>query len=70
MVTRPDFLATPLGTRFAVLAGFVKGFAMYSFAVPASSVLNQLSEYELQYSLNSLKGGYIGDNIGEYHRAY
>ena len=24
----------------------------------------------MSYSLNSLKGGYIGDYIGDYHRAY
>ena len=24
----------------------------------------------MSYSLNSLKGGYIGDNLGNYYRAY
>ena len=24
----------------------------------------------ISYSLNSLKGGYIGDNIGDYYRGY
>ena len=24
----------------------------------------------VSYSLNSLKGGYIGDHIGDYYRAY
>ena len=24
----------------------------------------------MNYSLNSLKGGYIGDNIGDYYRGY
>ena len=26
--------------------------------------------FHLSHNLNSLKGGYIGDNIGEYYRAY
>ena len=26
--------------------------------------------FDMSYSLDSLKGGYIGDNIGEYHRGY
>ena len=25
---------------------------------------------DMSYSLNSLKGGYIGDYIGDYHRGY
>ena len=24
----------------------------------------------MSYSLNSLKGGYMGDNIGDYYRGY
>ena len=27
-------------------------------------------ELHLSYSLNSLKGGYIGDYIGDYYRGY
>ena len=29
-----------------------------------------MSPQDMSYSLNSLKGGYIGDNIGDYYRAY
>ena len=29
-----------------------------------------LTTYHMSYSLNSLKGGYIGDYTGEYHRGY
>ena len=28
------------------------------------------SVVDMYYSLNFLKGGYIGDNIGDYYRAY
>ena len=28
------------------------------------------SAFHMSYSVNSLMGGYIGDNIGEYYRAY
>ena len=28
------------------------------------------SKEHLSYSLNSLKGGYIGDYIGDYYRGY
>ena len=34
--------------------------------VTASGVLKDYRSY----SLNSLKGGYIGEYIGDYHRAY
>ena len=29
-----------------------------------------LGNYYMYYSLNSLKGGYIGDYIGDYYRGY
>ena len=36
----------------------------------ASISRHSLGESHLSYSLNSLKGGYIGDYIGDYYRGY
>ena len=33
------------------------------------AIFSPLNPY-MSYSLNSLKGGYIGDYIGDYHRGY
>ena len=29
-----------------------------------------LQQSHMSYGLNSLKGGYIGDNLGDYYRGY
>ena len=36
----------------------------------ASSACFAEDSFHMSYSLNSLKGGYIGDNIGHYYRGY
>ena len=43
-------------------------FELFQAGVRAE-VLGPLEHY-MTYSLNSLKGGYIGDYIGDYYRGY
>ena len=35
-----------------------------------AQLLKSLDDPYMSYSLNSLKGGYIGDYIGDYYRGY
>ena len=37
--------------------------------VPGAGLFNSL-QWDMSYSLNSLKGDYIGDYIGDYNRGY
>ena len=42
----------------------------YAKVLEETSDLNMGNNPYMSHSLNSLKGGYIGDYIGEYHRGY
>ena len=50
-------------------SGFLAGFLHPGVVNPAAVRLASFL-FDMSYSLNSLKGGYMGDYIGDYYRGY
>ena len=42
----------------------------YDFAGTGECIMQPKQEAQISFSLNSLKGGYIGDYLGDYYKGY
>ena len=51
-------------------AGVILGFVDYAPQKRMTGHGLETNTCDVGYSLNSLKGGYIGDYIGDYYRGY